>query len=131
LANGVDLELFFRQLGFEPTAAQHRVITEVLADMALTAPMLRLVQGDVGAGKTVVAAAAAVSAATAGWQTAFMAPTELLAEQHYVSLSRWLQPLGVPVWLLTGKNGADAGALVEIEAGRPGVMVGTHALFQA
>lgn len=121
---------FFGQLGFEPTAAQRRVIGEVLGDMARAEPMLRLVQGDVGSGKTVVAAAAAVCAATAGWQTAFMAPTELLAEQHYASLTRWLLPLAVPVWLLTGNNSVDGAATAAIEAGEPGVIVGTHALFQ-
>lgn len=125
-----DLAPLFEQLGFVPTNAQRRVITEVQADMARAEPMLRLVQGDVGAGKTVVAAAAAVSVAAAGWQTAFMAPTELLAEQHYSNLSRWLLPLAVPVWLLTGKSGADAETLAAIEAGQPGVVVGTHALFQ-
>lgn len=133
LAGSTDLGPFFGRLGFKPTAAQMRVINEVLSDMAITAPMLRLIQGDVGSGKTVVAAAAAASAAESGWQTAFMAPTELLAEQHYASLSRWLVPLGIPVWLVTGKKSeqnADKKVLTEIEAGKPGVIVGTHALFQ-
>src|SRR5699024_763143 len=76
------------------------------------------------------AAAAAVVAASSGWQTAFMAPTELLAEQHHASLLQWLEPLAVPVWLLTGRNGQDSDALAALEAGTPGVVVGTHALFQ-
>ena len=129
-ANTDMLAHFFARLGFQPTAAQHRVIDEVRRDLARTTPMLRLIQGDVGSGKTVVAAAAALLAAAADWQTAFMAPTELLAEQHYASLERWLQPLDVAVWLLTGKNHADAEARAAIEAGQPGVIVGTHALFQ-
>lgn len=130
LKGDADRAVFFRQLGFQPTAAQRRVIDEVLTDMAAATPMLRLIQGDVGSGKTVVAAAAAWVAAAAGWQTAFMAPTELLADQHYASLARWLEPLGVRVWLLTGNTGAERAALDEIDAGTAGVIVGTHALFQ-
>ncbi len=130
LSSTAGLTPFFERLGFAPTAAQRRVTGEILADMAASAPMLRLIQGDVGSGKTVVAAAAALTAAQAGWQTAFMAPTELLAEQHYASLSQWLGALDVPVWLLTGKRTRDASALAEIAAGAPGVVVGTHALFQ-
>src|SRR5699024_7613544 len=117
------LKPFFDQLGFAPTSAQQRVIDEVLADMGATAPMLRLVQGDVGSGKTVVAAAAAVRAAAAGWQTAFMAPTELLAEQHFASLSRWLQPLAIPVWLVTGGKAGQTPDQAAIEAGTAGVIV--------
>lgn len=123
------LQSFFEQLGFQPTGAQQRVIGEVLADIAATSPMLRLVQGDVGSGKTVVAAAAGVTAFEAGFQTALMAPTELLAEQHFASLDAWLSPLGVPVWLLTGGRG-DSEARAAIAAGQAGVAVGTHALFQ-
>src|SRR5699024_10557073 len=130
LAAAAAVERLQRQLGFEPTHAQHRVIEEILHDMAQQTPMLRLLQGDVGSGKTVVAAAAAVVAASSGWQTAFMAPTELLAEQHHASLLQWLEPLAVPVWLLTGRNGQDSDALAALEAGTPGVVVGTHALFQ-
>ncbi len=120
-------------LGFDLTAAQRRVVREVLEDLALPQPMLRLLQGDVGSGKTVVAAFAAVRAAEHGAQTAVMAPTEILAEQHYLSFSAWLEPLGIPVVLLTGSQGAaERRRTVErIAAGEALVAVGTHALFQA
>ncbi len=127
---GRGLAPLFDRLGFAPTGAQRRVIGEILADMAVAAPMLRLIQGDVGSGKTVVAAAAVLTAVENGWQAAFMAPTELLAEQHYASLANWLEPLGVTVWLITGKRKRDDAQLAAIEAGAPGVAVGTHALFQ-
>lgn len=127
---GRGLAPLFDGLGFSPTGAQRRVIGEILADMAGEAPMLRLVQGDVGSGKTVVAAAALLTAVDNGWQGAFMAPTELLAEQHSVSLAGWLEPLGVAVWLITGKRKRDQALLAEIAEGKPGVIVGTHALFQ-
>lgn len=128
---GRGLAPLFDGLGFAPTNAQRRVIGEILADMAAAAPMLRLVQGDVGSGKTVVAAAALLTAVDNGWQGAFMAPTELLAEQHHAALSHWLEPLGVPVWLITGKRKQDDERVATIAAGTPGVAVGTHALFQA
>lgn len=130
--DGVLLQAFYAGLGFAPTRAQRRVIGEVLADVTSAAPMLRLVQGDVGSGKTVVAAAAAVTAAEAGWQTALMAPTELLAEQHRATVSQWLEPLGVPVWLVTGTGTSSErrAALTAMAGGAPGVAVGTHALFQ-
>ncbi|RJS94324.1 ATP-dependent DNA helicase RecG [Salinisphaera sp. Q1T1-3] len=127
---GRGLGPLFEGLGFAPTGAQRRVIGEILADMAAESPMLRLVQGDVGSGKTVVAAAALLTAVDNGWQGAFMAPTELLAEQHHGALSRWLEPLGIAVWLVTGKRKREAAALTAIADGRPGVIVGTHALFQ-
>ncbi|WP_348761320.1 ATP-dependent DNA helicase RecG [uncultured Salinisphaera sp.] len=127
---GRGLGPLFEGLGFSPTGAQRRVIGEILADMSATSPMLRLVQGDVGSGKTVVAAAALLTAVDNGWQGAFMAPTELLAEQHYSALTGWLAPLSVPVWLLTGKKKQDEDARQAIADGRPGVVVGTHALFQ-
>lgn len=126
---GTLMQAFFDQLGFVPTGAQKRVIGEVLGDIACTSPMLRLLQGDVGSGKTVVAAAAGVTAFEAGWQTALMAPTELLAEQHFASLDAWLTPLGIPVWLLTGSRNHKQ-TREAIAAGHPGVVVGTHALFQ-
>ncbi|HVT36044.1 MAG TPA: DEAD/DEAH box helicase, partial [Nevskiaceae bacterium] len=90
-------------LPFRYTRAQQRVLDDIAADLAQRRPMLRLVQGDVGSGKTVVAAAAMLAAARAGRQSALMAPTELLAEQHHRNFTRWLQPLGLPVELLAGK----------------------------
>jgi len=119
-------------LGFELTGAQRRVVREVLEDLEQSRPMLRLLQGDVGSGKTVIAAFAAVRAAEHGAQTALMAPTEILAEQHYVNFSAWLAPLGIRVVLLTGGMTARAQAqtCAEIAAGEALVAVGTHALFQ-
>ena len=120
-------------LGFKLTEAQARVVSEVLTDLEEAVPMLRLVQGDVGSGKTVVAAFAAIRAAEQGCQTAVMAPTELLAEQHYHNFATWLEPLGLKVTLLTGQlSAAEARArLAEIQDGTCAVVIGTHALFQA
>ena len=117
---------------FRLTAAQRRVLGEVDRDLALPAPMARLVQGDVGCGKTVIAAAAAARAIGSGAQAAFMAPTELLAEQHARTLSAWFEPLGVPVSLLTGSQNARTRrtALRAVASGETRVCVGTHALFQ-
>ena len=119
-------------LPFGLTRAQRKALDEILADLAQTRPMHRLLQGDVGSGKTVVAAAAALVATSAGYQAAVMAPTELLAEQHFTSFSAWLAPLGVECALLTGSLGAAARAdvLARIESGDVAVVVGTHALFQ-
>lgn len=119
-------------LPFALTAAQERVLAEILMDVAKDRPMHRLLQGDVGSGKTVVAAAAALAATSAGFQAAVMAPTELLAEQHFSSFSNWLGPLGIDVVLLTGSlsAAARAEALAGIAEGRVGIAVGTHALFQ-
>ena len=128
---GRGLAPLFEQLGFSPTNAQRRVIGEILADMAVAHPMLRLIQGDVGSGKTVVAAAAVLTAIENGWQAAFMAPTELLAEQHFTNLSSWLEPLGVKVLLVTGRRRRDDALLAPIRDGEPVAVVGTHALFQA
>ncbi|WP_293627468.1 ATP-dependent DNA helicase RecG [Salinisphaera sp.] len=128
---GRGLAPLFEQLGFSPTNAQRRVIGEILADMAVAHPMLRLIQGDVGSGKTVVAAAAVLTAIENGWQAAFMAPTELLAEQHYANLAGWLEPLGVTVRLVTGRRRRDDALLAPIRDGEPVAVVGTHALFQA
>jgi ATP-dependent DNA helicase RecG len=124
-------ELLHR-LGFRLTHAQRRVVTEVLEDLSRETPMLRLLQGDVGSGKTVVAAFAAIRAAEHGRQTALMAPTEILAEQHYVNFSAWLEPLGIPVLLLTGSQSAKERAARQrsLEEGDALVAVGTHALFQ-
>ncbi|WP_420428498.1 ATP-dependent DNA helicase RecG [Algiphilus sp.] len=120
-------------LGFALTGAQQRVIDEIGEDLASAQPMLRLVQGDVGSGKTVVAAAAMLAAARAGWQSAMMAPTELLAEQHARTLSDWLAPLGVDVVLLTGRQNKTerTDSQARLASGRVQVAVGTHALFQS
>ncbi|CAN5178179.1 ATP-dependent DNA helicase RecG [soil metagenome] len=124
---------FLDGLAFAPTSAQMRVADEIRADLARDRPMLRLLQGDVGAGKTVVAALAAVEAAEAGWQTAIMAPTELLAEQHYHTFTAWFGSLGIGVAWLTGaqKGKARAAALAATAEGSAAIVVGTHALFQA
>jgi len=124
--------VLLRHLGFRLTAAQRRVTTEVLEDLAQDRPMLRLLQGDVGSGKTVVAAFAAIRAAEHGAQTALMAPTEILAEQHYLNFVAWLEPLGIQVVLLAGSQTAGERKRVvgAIESGEALVAVGTHALFQ-
>jgi len=119
-------------LPFALTGAQERVYAQVRDDLSLPRPMLRLVQGDVGSGKTVVAAMAALLAVEAGRQAALMAPTELLAEQHLANLRGWLEPLGVRVCWLAGKvtGKARAQALGEVASGAAQVVVGTHALMQ-
>lgn len=119
-------------LGFKPTGAQQRVGEEICYDLQQSLPMLRLVQGDVGAGKTLVAAIAALQAIEAGYQVALMAPTEILAEQHFLNFSQWFAPLGIEVAWLAGKlkGKARAAALEQIAGGTP-MVVGTHALFQA
>ena len=121
-----------QRLAFKLTGAQQRVLDEVSKDMARPEPMLRLVQGDVGSGKTVVAALAAANAVEAGRQVALMAPTELLAEQHLGNFRAWLEPLGLRVAWLAGKvtGKARAAALEEIASGRAQVVVGTHAMMQ-
>ena len=121
-----------QRLAFALTGAQQRVLDEIRRDMARPEPMLRLVQGDVGSGKTVVAALAAVDAVEAGRQVALMAPTELLAEQHLANLRAWLEPLGVQVAWLAGKVSGKARTAVldDIGHGRAQVVVGTHALMQ-
>src|SRR5215207_4959430 len=123
-------ELFLIQTGL--TAAQERVIEEVLADMRLEKPMRRLLQGDVGSGKTVVAIAALLTAVEAGGQGAIMAPTEVLAWQHHLSISAALADLPVNVVLLTGSQGVAQRrkAMEQIAAGEANVVVGTHALIQ-
>ncbi len=119
-------------LGFELTGAQRRVVKDILTDLEKRVPMLRLVQGDVGSGKTVVAAFAAIRAAERDCQTAIMAPTEILAEQHYLNFSNWLEPLGIRTVLLTGGLPAAERRerLAAIEQGEALVAIGTHALFQ-
>lgn len=118
-------------IGFTPTGAQNRVGQEISWDLQQPQPMLRLVQGDVGAGKTLVAALAALQAIEAGYQVALMAPTEILAEQHYLNFCRWFEPLGIKVSWLAGKlkGKARTQALSDI-AGDAAMVVGTHALFQ-
>ncbi len=123
---------FLAQLPFQLTSAQQRVAAEIFRDLGKPHPMMRLVQGDVGCGKTLVAALAALQCMGAGYQAALMAPTELLAEQHYQTLSSWFAPLGLtPVWL-TGRMPAAQRrqTLAEIQAGRVRMIIGTHALFQ-
>ena len=119
-------------LPFRLTAAQHRVGQEIAQDIAHNAPMHRLLQGDVGAGKTVVAALAAMLAIDAGWQCALMAPTEILAQQHFKKLVDWLAPLGVQVAWLTGsqKKKERTQMLALIESGQAALVVGTHAVIQ-
>ncbi len=120
-------------LPFTLTAAQQRVLDEVRTDLHQSHPMQRLVQGDVGSGKTIVAALAAVMAVESGYQAGIMAPTELLAEQHWRNFLHWLQPLGIEVAWLSGKLSAkNRRSMLElIASGRAPVAVGTHALFQA
>ncbi len=122
---------FLKQLPFTPTRAQQRVSAEVIRDLAQPAPMLRLVQGDVGSGKTVVAALAALTAVETGCQAALMAPTELLAEQHFRNFHKWMTPLGVEVVWLAGKlKGKARTAALASMAGSAQVVIGTHALMQ-
>lgn len=120
------------RLPFTPTAAQQRVVAEIEHDLARSYPMLRLVQGDVGSGKTLVAALAACEALEAGFQVALMAPTEILAEQHRQNLTAWFEPLGVELGWLAGKvkGKAREQALASISSGQARLVVGTHALFQ-
>jgi len=119
-------------LPFQLTAAQRRVCEEIAHDLADAMPMHRLLQGDVGSGKTVVAALAATLCIDAGWQCALMAPTEILADQHFRKLVSWLEPLGVRVAWLTGsqKKKERAEMLALIERGEAGLVVGTHAVIQ-
>lgn len=123
---------FLAQLPFSLTSAQQRVLAEIGRDIERTTPMLRLVQGDVGSGKTVVAAMAALQAAASDCQAAIMAPTEILAEQHYRSFSQWCEPLGIKVAWLSGKlkGKARLDSKKKIENGEAQIIVGTHALFQ-
>ncbi len=119
-------------LSFALTGAQQRVLDEVLQDMSTGEPMLRLVQGDVGAGKTIVAALAAAHAVSAGYQVALMAPTEILAEQHLLNFSDWFESLGINVGWLSGKLrvAQRRSAIEAVAMGQQRIVVGTHALFQ-
>ncbi|MDO4897636.1 MAG: ATP-dependent DNA helicase RecG [Moraxella sp.] len=119
-------------LPFRPTNAQQRVISEIISDLATSMPMLRLVQGDVGAGKTLVAGLSACYAIDSGWQVAVMAPTEILAEQHLINFKKWFEPMGVGVGYLAGKQStkernASLNAIINNDVQ---IVVGTHALFQ-
>jgi ATP-dependent DNA helicase RecG len=119
-------------LPFCPTRAQERVLKEIEQDLKLAQPMLRLAQGDVGCGKTLVAALAATRAIETGRQVALMAPTELLADQHAQNFRRWFEPLGIEVALLTGRQTGKTRSAVreQIRSGAAPLVIGTHALFQ-
>jgi ATP-dependent DNA helicase RecG len=132
---------FLAQLGFKLTAAQTRALRELRQDLSGSHPMRRLLQGDVGSGKTVVAACCALMVLESGYSVALMAPTEVLAEQHFGNFRRWLEPFGVRVELQTGSRKTGEGRREETEAGkqvpasasagRPTLTIGTHALFEA
>jgi ATP-dependent DNA helicase RecG len=129
--DGIYRTRFENGLTFELTEAQRRVIGEIEEDMSRKAPMNRLLQGDVGSGKTVVAVLASSMAISDGYQVAFMAPTEILAEQHYLTIHRAFDDMGVSVALLRGNMGAERSTVLEdIRAGRIQVIAGTHALIQ-
>ena len=130
--DGSDHQALLSALPFALTSAQQRVVREILIDIRLAVPMQRLVQGDVGSGKTIVAAIAVLESVKAGYQAAMMAPTELLAEQHFQTFKNWLAPLGVTVGWCAGKQtAADKRAvLAQLVEGEIDVLVGTHALFQ-
>ena len=133
LVDGVEqVSGFVADLPFSLTAAQQRVVDEILGDLAQPHPMMRLIQGDVGSGKTVVAAIACLKTISCGVQAAIMAPTEILAEQHWRNFSDWFQPLGIePAWLSgSQKAAARRESLASIADGRARLVVGTHALFQ-
>lgn len=119
-------------LPFKLTRAQSRVLEQISSDLTRPHPMQRLLQGDVGSGKTIVAALAALQAIESGYQAAVMAPTEILAEQHYRKFSAWLQPLGIDVAWLSGslKKKEREKALAAMESDKAGMAIGTHALFQ-
>ena len=126
------IDAFLEQLPFELTRAQQRAFTEIAADLSREKPMLRLVQGDVGSGKTIVAAMSALRAVENDFQVAIMAPTELLAEQHYLNFTQWLEPLNATVGWLSGKMSATRRRtqLDLIQNGEANIIIGTHALFQ-
>jgi len=125
-------QAFLQQLPFQLTAAQQRVLEEIRQDLRAAFPMQRLLQGDVGSGKTVVAALAAAQAIDSGFQAVLMAPTEILADQHFRKIAAWMEPLGVEVAWLTGslKKKEKAAANARIESGEARLVIGTHALIQ-
>lgn len=126
------LRAFLDQLPFAPTSAQSRVLAEIAADLTKPYPMMRLVQGDVGSGKTLVAAGAALQAIGNGYQVAIMAPTEILAEQHWRTFSQWFEPMGISMEWLSGRSKGNkrASALARMASGEASLVIGTHALFQ-
>ncbi|WP_368215079.1 ATP-dependent DNA helicase RecG [Aeromonas sp. R2-3] len=126
------VEQLLGALPFKPTGAQSRVVAEISKDLQQSHPMMRLVQGDVGSGKTLVAALAALQAIGNGCQVGLMAPTELLAEQHAINFAKWLEPLGIRVGWLAGKQKGKAReeSLAAIADGSVKMVVGTHAIFQ-
>ncbi len=126
------LDSFLSSLPFTPTNAQQRVLREIALDLAKPVPMMRLVQGDVGAGKTLIAAGAALQAISNGYQVAIMAPTEILAEQHWRSFGQWFAPLAISMEWLSGrsKGSKRAKALARMASGEASLVIGTHALFQ-
>jgi len=128
--NGIDK--FIENLPFALTKAQQKVVKEISKDLENDIPMNRLVQGDVGSGKTIVAIIALLKSVINGYQGAFMAPTEILAEQHYLSLNELLEPLGVKVGLLVGSlsKGEKTKVLNKVESGEINIVIGTHALIQ-
>jgi ATP-dependent DNA helicase RecG len=132
MADPETMAQFYSLLPYTLTAAQERVIDEILGDMSADVPMNRLLQGDVGSGKTVVAAAAMVAAARSGGQAALMAPTEILAEQHFRGLSGLLEPAGLEMALLTGSTPASEKAVIyeRLADGSIQIIIGTHALIQ-
>jgi ATP-dependent DNA helicase RecG len=132
LASGALTERLLAALPFQLTAAQRRAWREIADDLAQPYPMQRLLQGDVGSGKTIVAALALLHAVEAGYQAALMAPTEILAEQHFQKLAGWLAPLGIEVAWLTGslKKREKTAVLAKVGAGETAVVVGTHALIE-
>jgi len=126
------MQNFLATLPFELTTAQKRVLGEISADLAKPFPMLRLLQGDVGSGKTLVAAGAALQAISAGYQVAIMAPTEILAEQHWENFRLWFEPLDIAMEWLSGrsKGATRKSTLARISEGEASLIIGTHALFQ-
>lgn len=123
---------FLAQFDFSPTGAQLKVVDDILADLTQTQPMLRMIQGDVGSGKTLVAAIAALHSASNCFQVALVAPTEILAEQHYHNFQKWFELLQIPVELLVSKMPASKKqkTLGNISSGKTAIVIGTHALFQ-
>ncbi|MGL5389790.1 MAG: ATP-dependent DNA helicase RecG, partial [Shewanella sp.] len=131
-ATGQLLTPFLAALPFSPTGAQQRVVADIGQDLQKPHPMMRLVQGDVGSGKTLVAAMAALQAIENGYQVAMMAPTELLAEQHAANFAAWFAPIGLKVGWLAGKlkGKARSQSLMDIQSGAAQMVIGTHAIFQ-